>query len=376
MNARERVQAALDHQIPDRVPTALWGGPYGLVDDLYFRLLEIFKLGEPNPPFRQGHTINHIDDRLLDLLGTDTRYVWPGASPISPRYATDQPDRFLDDFGQTWIQSYPYFSVTGGVLKEAEDMQEIETNVRWPDTDNPDWTEGVASRAQRLHQAGEYYIVARMPVSHGPFMLACDLRGVSKMMLDLSLNPAFATALLTRVTDTICGLLEGYMKAGRGFFDMIELPGDDYASNQNLIISQAMFREFLKPCIRRMVDVVRKIQPDVKIMFHSDGAIQKLIPDFIELGIDVLHPLEPVAGMDVKTVKQEFGKQISFLGGIDISHAMPGSIKDVRADVDRCMSDLAAGGGFVLAPSNHLQADVPVENVIELFNYARGKGKY
>jgi len=371
MNARERVQTAINHQIPDRVPTALWGGPYGLVDELYFRLLQEFRLDEPTAPFRQGHTINHIDDRVLDLLGTDTRYVWPGASPTSPRYATDQPDHFLDDFGQAWIQTYPYFSVTDGILENAEDIEEIESNVRWPDPDKPDWTTGVTRRAQWLHEGGEYYVIARMIVSHGPFMLASDLRGASKMMLDMSLNPSFAAALLTRVTDTICGLLESYMKAGRGYFDMIELPGDDYASNQNLMISQAMFREFIKPCIRRMVDVVRKIQPDIKIMLHSDGAIQKLIPDFIELGIDVLHPLEPVEGMDVKAVKQEFGKEIAFLGGIDISHAMPGSLKEVRADVDRCISDLAVGGGYVLAPSNHLQADVPVENIIELFKYAR-----
>ena len=130
MNAKERVQTTLDHQTPDRVPTALWGGPYGLVDELYFQLLAEFGLEDPVPTFRQGHTINHLDDRILDLLGTDTRYVWPGASPISPRHATDQPDRYLDDFGQVWIQSYPYFSVTGGVLEDAQDIEEIETKVR------------------------------------------------------------------------------------------------------------------------------------------------------------------------------------------------------------------------------------------------------
>jgi len=376
MNRKERVQTSLNHQVPDRVPTALWGGPYGLVDDLYFRLLQELGFDQPVPPFRQGHTINHLDDRILDRLGTDTRYVWPGASPTSPRYATDQPDRFLDDFGQVWIRTYPYFSVTNGILEGAEDIEEIETKVRWPDPNKPDWTAGVTSRARLLAEQGEHYIIARMVVSHGPFMLASDLRGASQMMLDMSLNPAFAAALLERVTDSICALLEGYMKAGSGCFDMIELPGDDYASNQNLIFSQAMFREFIKPCIGRMVATIRKIQPDIKIMLHSDGAIQKLIPDFIELGIDVLNPVEPVAGMDVKSVKQEFGSQISFLGGIDISHAMPGSLKDVRADVDRCLSDLAAGGGFVLAPSNHLQADVPAANVIELFRYVQEKGKY
>ena len=111
-------------------------------------------------------------------------------------------------------------------------------------------------------------------------------------------------------------------------------------------------------------------------MFHSDGAIGKLIPEFVEMGIDVIHPLEPVIGMDPAQIKAEFGDKISFLGGVDISHAMPGTLEDVRKDVDRCLRDLAPGGGYILAPCNHLQADVPPENVIELYRYAMEIGKY
>lgn len=376
MDSKERVTAALNHQIPDRLPTALWGGSYGLVDDLYYRLLEEFNLGDPAPPFRQGHTINHIDDRVLEKLGTDTRYIWPGASPTSPRYPTDAPDRFLDEFGQPWMRTFPYFTAVDGILESAKDVDEIDELIRWPDTDKPEWTTGVAERAEKLAQEGEYFVIARMVVSHGPFQLASDLRGTSQLMLDMGLNPEFATTLLGKVTDTICALTENYLLAGNGSFDMIELPGDDYASNENLIFSPAMFRKYIKPCIARMVNSIRSIQPDIKIMLHSDGAIQKLIPDFIELGIDVVHPLEPVSGMDVSAVKQEFGGQIAFIGGIDISHAMPGTRDDVRLDVDRCIRDLAPGGGYVLAPSNHLQSDVPAENVIELYQYAQEKGKY
>jgi uroporphyrinogen decarboxylase len=158
--------------------------------------------------------------------------------------------------------------------------------------------------------------------------------------------------------------------------DMIELPGDDYATNENLIFSPAMFREFIKPCLRTVIGTIRKIQPDIKIMLHSDGAIADLIPEFIDLGVDVLHPLEPVSGLDVPAVKREYGQEIAFLGGIDISRAMPGSISDVRRDVDRCLAALADGGGYILSPSNHLQQDVPPENVIELFRYAREAGRY
>jgi uroporphyrinogen decarboxylase len=94
------------------------------------------------------------------------------------------------------------------------------------------------------------------------------------------------------------------------------------------------------------------------------------------MGIDVVHPLEPVSGMDPAQIKRDFGGQISFLGGVDISHAMPGSLADVRADVDRCLRDLAPGGGYILAPCNHLQADVPAENVVELYRYAKEVGRY
>ena len=376
MNSRQRVIHALDHQLPDRVPLAIWGGPYGIVDELYFKLLPLLGLSEPVAPFRQGHTINHIDDRVLKKLGADIRYVWPGASPTSPRYPTDDPDIFLDTFGQKWIQTFPYFTATDGLLKQAHSISEIDELVHWPDISNPEWTAGIAERACILANGGEYYIAARMVVSHGPFQLACDLRGAAEFMLDMVMKPDFAAALLDRVTTTICGLTDAYMQSGGQYYDLIELPGDDYASNVNLIISPKMFRDFIKPCIQRMVEIIRAHKSDIKIMLHSDGAIQELIPDFIDLGIDVLHPLEPVSGMDVAAVKHEFGKQIAFIGGIDISRVMPGSLQDVRSDVDRRFRDLAPSGGYIMAPCNHLQADVPPENVIELFNYASESGRY
>lgn len=94
------------------------------------------------------------------------------------------------------------------------------------------------------------------------------------------------------------------------------------------------------------------------------------------MGIDVLHPLEPVAGMDPAHIKKEYGSSINFLGGVDISHALPGSIQDVHHDVDRCIRDLAHGGGYIMALCNHLQADISPENVIEMHNYAKVVGIY
>lgn len=375
MLPKERVSLALEHKEPDRVPLALWGGPYGLVDPLYKSLVSNLDLGEPLPPIRQGHTVNHMDDRLLKALNVDVRMIWPGASPSSPKHIHAEDDLIYDDFGQPWKRTHPYYSAIEGILKKAESIKEIETLVNWPDVNDPRWTRGVTERASALEKS-EYFIIGRMVVSHGPFQMACDLRSMENFMMDMIMNPDFAEALLDHVTDIICGLTRNYIKASHGVMDMIELPGDDYAANDNLVFSPKLFRQLIRPRIEKIIACIRDVQPDIKIMLHSDGAIGKLIPDFIEMGIDVLHPLEPVEGIDPAKMKVEYGDKISFLGGVDISHAMTGSVEDVRKDVDRCMRDLAPGGGYIMAPCNHLQADVPPENVTELYNYANDSGIY
>lgn len=375
MQPRERVLASLSHQEPDRVPLALGGGPYGLVDDLYLRLVERLELGQPVPPFRSGHNISYMDDRLLERIGTDLRYCWPGLLPNSP--ITPGPEgTFYDSYGQIWKRAFPYYFTGEGLLKDATRLEDIERRVRWPDLSSPRWTAGVAERAQNLREQTDYFIVMRMVASHGPFQTACDLRGTTNFLMDLASRPEFAWALLDKITTAIEGLLRLAMQAGGKWFDMIELPGDDYAANTNLMISPAMFRKFIRPCLARLVKTIKEYNPETKIMLHSDGAIAKLIPDIIALGVDVLHPLEPLPATDLPAVKAAFGDKISFLGGIDISHAMPGSRADVIADVKRCLAALAPGGGYILAPSNHLQADVPAENVLALFEAAQQLGRY
>lgn len=376
MTPRERVLAALAHQEPDLVPTALGGGPYGLVDDLYLRLVKHLDLGEPVPPFRAGHSISYMDDRLLEKLGTDLRYCWPGLLPNSPIMPGEDKETFYDSYGQVWKRALPYYYAGEGILQDAAGVDDIDRRVRWPDLADPRWTQGVRERARSLREQTEYFVVMRMVASHGPFQTACDLRGTEAFLMDMALNPEFAYTLLEKVTTAIEGLTRLAMQAGGEYFDMIELPGDDYAGNTNLLISPAMFREFIKPCLERLVKAVKEHNPSTKVMLHSDGAITKLLPDILSIGVDVIHPLEPLAATDLPTVKADFGGQISFLGGIDISHAMPGSRADVVEETKLRITQLAAGGGYILAPSNHLQADVPAENVVTLFETAREFGKY
>jgi uroporphyrinogen decarboxylase len=316
-----------------------------------------------------------MDDRLLERLGVDTRYVWPGASPSSPAMPTSKPGTLLDGYGQPWVQSLPYYYPTEGILSGAT-LDQIDELVSWPDPADPRWTHGTRERASQLGGSTDYFVIARMVTSHGPFTTASSLRGTEGFMVDMAEDPEFAHALIQRVTDAIGGLLRVYLEACGSHVDMIELPGDDYASNTNLIVSPRMFREFIKPQLVRLVKIIREYRSDLKIMFHSDGLVEKLLPDFIEMGIDVIHPLEPVQLMDQDRVKQEYGEHISFLGGIDITTAMRGGQEDVIEEVRIRIRQLAPGGGYILSPSNHLQEDVPPQNVVTLFDAARLYGAY
>jgi uroporphyrinogen decarboxylase len=376
MKPRERVLAALAHEQPDYVPIALSGGPYGIVDDLYLHLVDLMGLGPPVPVFRSGHNISYMDDRLLESLDTDTRYCWPGLLPNSPVIPGEDGNTFYDSYGQVWKRALPYYFAGDGILKDAVGVNDIEDIVHWPDLTDPRWTTGIAERVRVLREQTDYFVIMRMVASHGPFQTACDLRGTVNFLKDLVRNPPFAKALLDKVTATIEGLLGLAMQAGGKYFDMVELPGDDYAGNTSTLMSPTMFRTVIKPCIERQVKVIKEYNPNAKIMLHSDGAIASLLPDIISLGIDVVHPLQPLPAMDLPAIKEKFGRQISFLGGIDISQAMTGSREEVIAEVKSRIAQLAPGGGYILAPSNHLQADVPAENVKTLFETARQFGKY
>lgn len=374
MLPRERVLAAIHHQESDRIPTALGGGPYGLVDDLYLRLVHYLGLGKPVPPFRSGHNISYMDDRLLARLGTDIRYCWPGLLPNSPVIPGKEKNTFYDSYGQVWKRALPYYYTGEGILHDATSIEDIERIVHWPDLHDPRWTAGVAERSRFLREDTDYFVTMRMVASHGPFQTACDLRGIENFLMDMALRPQFAKALLDRVTGIMESLLRLVMRAGGRWFDMVELPGDDYAGNTNILISPLMFRTFIEPCLTRLITTIKEHNPDTHIMLHSDGAISKLLPDILDLGVNVFHPLEPLPATDIPAVKANFGARMTFLGGIDITHVMPGSREDVIAEARLRIEQLAPGGGYILAPSNHLQADVPPENVVTLFETAHQFG--
>jgi uroporphyrinogen decarboxylase len=215
-----------------------------------------------------------------------------------------------------------------------------------------------------------------MVTSHGPYMTASHLRGTEQFFIDMGENPDFVLRLIERVTDVLVGLLKNYLAACGPHIDMIELPGDDYATTKGLVFSPRMFRRYIKPAVRRLVETAKNYRADLKVMAHCDGALEPILEDFIEVGVDVVHPLEPLPTMDLQAIKSKYGSRLSFLGGIDIVHALPGTTGEVVNEVKARLRQLAPGGGYILSPANHVQIDVPPENLVTLYQAARHYGRY
>ncbi len=372
LSSRERVLAAVSHQEPDRVPLALWGSWYGVTDRLYFNILDHLKW-DPVLPFRPDkvHSVNYYDDRLLEILGVDVRHVDPGSTAVTSRRSDDG----TDGWGLRFDYSGLYRTASHFPLEKAS-IDEIYA-YPLPDPDVVIRKDEIKERLKQIRSMDhEYAVVGRAVSSYGFFEMAQSLRRHEQLLTDMLDDPEVVHALVDRLYGCYAGMIERFLDVAGKDLDLIELPGDDYAGNLRPIISPALFDRFFREPYRKLVELVKGHSPHVKVIFHSDGAITPFLQRLIDIGIDVVHPIEPVPATDLAAVKEKYGRSLTFLGGIDIRQALQGSNEEVQQEVRRRIDTLAPGGGYILAPANHLQWDVPPENVFSLFETARTYGRY
>lgn len=172
-------------------------------------------------------------------------------------------------------------------------------------------------------------------------------------------NPAGLARWLDRITEWKCALYGAYTAAG---VDIVWI-GDDLGAQRSLVMSPAQYRQWYRPCHARIVDHLRSIRAEVKIAFHCCGHVTPLIPDLIEMGIDILEAVQAEA-MDVASLKREFGKDITFWGGIGAQSVLQGTPAEVVRGVANTLHVMAPGGGYIAAPCHTLTAEVPWENVL------------
>ena len=190
------------------------------------------------------------------------------------------------------------------------------------------------------------------------------------------LQPEIAQRIIDRCTDVIVRGQQVYLDSLGQDIDFFEIPGDDYGANENLMFSPRTFRAMIKPALARIVQSVKDYRSDLPVVFHSDGAITDIIPDLIEIGIDVLNPLEPLPANDWPRIKEQYGERLCFMGGVDIREAMTGPVAGVIEEVKKRIGIFGPGGGYIMTSANHLQIDVPPENVVAMFDAGRRFGPY
>jgi len=213
-------------------------------------------------------------------------------------------------------------------------------------------------------------IVGAMPCTL--FEAAWYLRGYDRFLLDLVMNKDFAHALLDKLFDF--EMVTGTRLAQTGV-DIIWV-GDDFGTQKSLIVSPETWREFFKHRYAGLIQAFRAIKPDVKIAYHSDGNIEPLLPEYIEIGVDILNAVQPKA-LDPARLKRRFGKNLAYWGTVDIQEVLPfGSPEDVENEVKLRIQTVGQGGGLIVGPSHNIQPDVPLDNTLAFYRAVEKYGKY
>jgi uroporphyrinogen decarboxylase len=374
MLSRERVIRTLNHQEPDRVPVSLGGSAHKLADSRYLLLKEHFGIDGEVEKRLTGAYLSYADNRLLDALETDIRYVHL-RPPTGYMEHVEADGTWVDEWGlRHRVIEGGYYELGGTPLAEA-DIADIE-HYPWPDPHDEARYDGLREEAQALYENSPCAIAAYRPTLSGIFEMSHYLRGMQKLLMDLILDKAFVDALFGKLAEVIGAFYENYLDAVGPYVQIIEL-ADDLGTQFGPMFSPQLYRELLKEKHAYLAGIVKKKAPHVKFMLHSCGSVREFIPDLIEAGFDVLNPIQPRAhDMDPARLKADFGGDISFLGGVDVQQTMCGPVDGVRQEVEQRIRELGPGGGYVLAPSHNFGDDVPVENILAFFETARRVGAY
>lgn len=373
MNSRERVKSVLCGKTPDVVPTDLWGSASRVHNTLYFRLLDHLNMEKNGEIIRQHSLTSYEDYDLADRLGTDFRHINIG-KPKGFKSFKDESGRVYDEWGVGRDVSADYPTIAYFPLADVQ-ADAIDT-YPWPVMEDEGRVYGLAEKAKNWYENTDKAITATAANSGMFFELAQFLRGPEQFLMDLCLDSYLAQKLIDKLTDLLIELNLFYLKPIAPYLEWIEFTSDLGTQNAPFI-SRNMFKEFFKEPFRRIFSEVKHVYPGLKVFFHSCGAIYDFIPDLIDVGVDVLNPIQPLAmGMDPARIKENFGDQLVFHGAIDIQKAMTGSVADVKSEVKLRIDQMGKNGGYILSPNNHLQPDVSPENVIALYKTAKEYGVY
>lgn len=373
MTSRERVRAVLNGEIPDRVPMDLWGTDSRMNTEFYLSVAEYLKFEELGERIRPGSTSEYEDYRISDYVGSDFRHINIGRPDRFKSY-TDESGNIIDEWGvgRKLIGIHP--SLSYHPLAEA-DIEDLDS-YSWPDIRDEGRVRGLKERAKNWYDNTDFAITATSATSGTIFELCQYLRGTEQFFVDLYEEPEFAEKLIEKVTDKLIELNVYYLEAVGPYIEWLEF-SSDFGTQRAPFISPAIFEEFFLEPHKRLFDACKTAAPNIKIFLHSCGSVKRLMPYFIEMGVDIQSALQPLAAeMESADLKAEFGRQLIFHGGVDIQCALTGTLEDTEADVKKRIDAFGKNGGYILSPSNHFQIDVPIENFFHMYEVGKKYGVY
>jgi len=392
MTSRERIVAALAHREPDRVPVDLGANESsGIVAVAYNRLKKHLGISGRTAVYAPLCMTCIVEPSVLDVVGADAMalYIepaqWKGwtlpdgsAAEIPEGFITKNLDggdtvQIADD--GTVVSRCPagglYFDPVSHPLENAKTREDID--VGRPFFETFDWAsyfdeglDAMAARARTLRNETDYAVFGNMYLHM--FAAGQALRGFENFMMDLIVDKPLAHHLLGRLVDAYLPRVDRYLDAVGPYVDIVGV-NDDLGAQRGPQISPELYREMVKPYQKRLWQYI-KSKSGKPLFLHSCGSVYEFIPDFIDCGVDILNPIQTSArDMDTRRLKREFGNDLVFWGGgCDTQTVLArGTPRQVREEVRRRVDDLAPGGGFVFCQVHNIQADVPVENMLAMY---------
>ena len=375
MSSRERLIRTLRRDHPDKVPTCARFTPTMM--RTFNKAVDAGIPEEHLGPF--GVASGYILEVNPDFLTPDEYFGWemrnvafrpPKNLGNFSQYHSDLPPLSkMNEWGVVFVPGeFHHYTRRIGPLRNMHSLTELKA-FQFPNPMQNQCHEKLDEEVKSIHSNG---LAAAGFMQQTLFELAWEMRGLDQLLVDFLVNKPFAEYLLDKITSIRCSMAARYAKAG---VDLLRL-GDDLGTQDSLMMSPAMFREMLKPRLAAIIAAAKKQNPNILIFFHSDGSIMPLIEDLIEMGVDVLNPIQPEC-IDLVDLKKKFGDRLSFWGGVGIQTTMPfGSPAEVKQTVKRVIEILGSGGGLVIAPTHALQPDVPWDNVVAFFEAVDEFGWY
>ena len=367
MTHRERVMAALAHQEPDVVPIDFGATrDSSIVVEGYERLKDHFGIESENRLTSRMMRVVDVDERILRELDVDTRGVFPRTPPD----VMIGQDRYRDEWGIERVRpaSSYYFDQVDFPLAGEITVSDI-VEYPWPDPHDPVRRKGLKERVAQIRQETDCAVVLNL---QSAFVHTSQyLRGFEDWFLDFARDRKLLEVLFDAVLDVSLAINTELLDEVGAEVDVI-MASDDLGLQQGLMVSPQAYRELIKPRHKRYFQLMHDKSP-AKLFFHTCGSVAAIVDDLIEIGVDVLHPVQvTAAGMEPRELKKRWGGRMAFWGAVDTQLVLPlGSVAEVRAEVAQRVEELGEGGGYVVGAVHNVQPDVPTENLLAMVRHAR-----